>query len=156
VLVAANRQIDPSTGTIQIQALLPNPDGSLRPGAYGQVRIKRREAGHDVLVVPEKALLSVQGAYSVGVVGPDNKVQLRRVEVGPSVQGQRVVTSGIAEGDRIVVDGVQKISDGAVVEPKPAPPQASASAGPPPVPSGGPTPVASVATPATQTGGPKN
>jgi hypothetical protein len=130
---------------------LPNPDGSLRPGAYGQVRIKRREAGHGVLVVPEKALLSVQGAYSVGVVGPDNKVQLRRVELGPSAQGQRVVTSGILEGDRIVVDGVQKISDGAVVEPKPAPPQATASAVPP----GSPTPVASAA-PAPEAAASKN
>jgi multidrug efflux pump subunit AcrA (membrane-fusion protein) len=81
-----------------------------------------------VLVVPEKALMSVQGTYSVGVVGPDNKVTLHRVEVGPSVQGVRVVTSGIAEGDRVVVDGVQKISDGALVDPKPAPPPGSGSA----------------------------
>jgi membrane fusion protein (multidrug efflux system) len=145
VLVAANRQIDASTGTIQIQALLPNADGALRPGAYGQVRIKRREAGHDALVVPEKALVSIQGAYSVGVVGPDNKVRLHRVEVGPSAQGLRVITSGISEGDRIVVDGVQKISDGTVVDPKPAPPPV-ATGGPVNAPQGTPTPVASAAT----------
>jgi multidrug efflux system membrane fusion protein len=72
----------------------------------------------------------------VGVVGPDNKVKLQRVELGPTAQGLRVVTSGIAEGDKIVVDGVQKISDGALVDPKPAPPAASASA---------PAPVASAA-----------
>jgi membrane fusion protein (multidrug efflux system) len=131
VIVTANRQIDASTGTIQIQALLPNADGTLRPGAYGQVRIKRGDAGHDVLVVPEKALVSVQGTYSVGVVGPDNKVKLQRVELGPSAQGQRVVTSGIAEGDKIVVDGVQKITDGALVDPKPAPPAVPASAAAP-------------------------
>ncbi len=156
VLVAANRQIDPSTGTIQIQALFPNTDGALRPGAYGQIRIKRQEAGHDVLVVPEKALVSIQGAYSVGVVGPENKVQLHRVEVGPSVQGLRVVTSGIAEGDHVVVDGVQKISDGAVVDPKPAPPQASGSAGTSPPPPATPTPVASAATPAPPGAAQKN
>jgi membrane fusion protein (multidrug efflux system) len=145
VIVAANRQIDSSTGTIQIQALVPNTDGALRPGAYGQVRIKRRDAGHDVLVVPEKALVSVQGTYSVGVVGPDNKVQLRRVDVGASVQGMRVVNSGVAEGDKIVVDGVQRISDGAVVDPKPAPPPSSAASG-----SAAPAvaPVASAAAPA--------
>jgi membrane fusion protein (multidrug efflux system) len=128
VIVTANRQIDSSTGTIQIQALVPNSDGALRPGSYGQVRIKRRDGGRNALVVPEKALISVQGAYSLGVVGAENKVQLRRVEVGPSVQGIRVITSGVAEGERIVVDGVQKISDGAVVDPKPAPPQAPALA----------------------------
>ena len=142
VIVTANRQIDATTGTIQIQALIPNADGALRPGAYGQVRIKRRDAGHDVLVVPEKALVSVQGAYSVGVVGPDNKVQMRRVELGPSVQGLRVVTSGIAEGDKIVVDGVQKISDGALVDPKPAPPPTAGSA------AAAAAPVASAAAPA--------
>jgi membrane fusion protein (multidrug efflux system) len=134
VIVTANRQIDSSTGTIQIQALLPNPDGTLRPGGYGNVRIKRRDEGHDVIAVPEKALISVQGTYSLGVVGPDNKVQLRPVAVGPSVQGLRVIEKGVSEGDRIVVDGVQKISDGALVDPKTAPPPSaptSASAAPP-------------------------
>ncbi|MDP9000102.1 MAG: efflux RND transporter periplasmic adaptor subunit [Myxococcota bacterium] len=121
VIVAANRQIDSSTGTIQIQALAPNPSGILRPGGYGSVRIQRRDAGQAVLVIPEKALISVQGTFSAGVVGPDNKVQLRRLEVGPSVKGLRVVEKGIAEGDRVVVEGVQKISDGALVDPKAAP-----------------------------------
>jgi membrane fusion protein (multidrug efflux system) len=127
VVVAANRQIDVSTGTIQIQALIPNPDGGLRPGQYGRVRIRRQDAGTGVLTVPEKALISVQGTFSVGVVGPDNKVSLKRVELGPSGGGVRVVTKGVNEGDRIVVEGVQKISDGAVVVPKPAPAAASSS-----------------------------
>ena len=121
VLVTANRQVDPSTGTITLQVLVPNADGVLRPGQYGRVRLRRPEAGRDVVVVPEKALIPVQGTYSVGFVGGDNKVQMRRVELGPSAQGVRIVTKGLAEGDRIVVDGVQKISDGALVDPKPAP-----------------------------------
>jgi membrane fusion protein, multidrug efflux system len=121
VIVAANRQIDSSTGTIQLQALIPNPEGLLRPGQYGRVRIKRQDAGRDVLAIPERALISVQGTYSLGVVGPDNIVQVRRVDVGPSVQGLRVIQKGIAEGDRVVVDGVQKISDGALVDPRSAP-----------------------------------
>ncbi len=130
VMVAANRQIDPGTGTIQLQALVPNADAALRPGQYGRVRVRRQEAGRDMLVVPEKALLSVQGTYSVGVVGPDNKVQLRRLELGASVQGMRIVNKGIAEGDRIVVEGVQKISDGALVDPKPVPQGAAESSAP--------------------------
>ena len=121
VIVTTNRQIDPTTGTIQIQGLLPNGDGNLRPGQYGRVRIRRPEAGHDVLVVPEKALIPVQGTYSVALVAPDDKVQLRRVEVGPSVQGLRIIEKGVAEGDHIVVEGVQKVNDGAPVVPKPAP-----------------------------------
>jgi len=127
VIVTSNRQIDTSTGTIQIQALVPNGDGALRPGAYGQVRIRRTDEGKGVLVVPERALVSMQGAYSLGAVGPDNKVHLRRVEVGPTSRGLHVVISGVAEGDRIVVDGVQKISEGALVDPQPAPSQKSTS-----------------------------
>jgi membrane fusion protein (multidrug efflux system) len=130
VIVSVNRQIDPSTGTIQVQALVPNPEGILRPGGYGSVRIKRRDAGQGVLAVPEKALISVQGTFSLGVVGPDDKVALRRVEVGPSVNGLRVIQKGIEEGDRVVVEGVQKISDGARVDAKPAPPPGAPSASP--------------------------
>jgi membrane fusion protein (multidrug efflux system) len=129
VIVAYNRQIDPTTGTIQVQALVPNPEGSLRPGQYARVRIRRRDAGQNVLVVPEKALIPVQGTYSLGVVGSDDKVQIRRVEVGASAQGMRVVEKGIAEGERIVVEGVQKISDGVAVVPR-APPDAPVAASP--------------------------
>lgn len=127
IIVTANRQIDATTGTIQLQALVPNPDGFLRPGQYGRVRLRREGEGKNALSVPDKALISVQGQYSVGVVGDGNKVSMKRVDVGPSVNGTRLVTSGINEGDKVVVDGVQKISDGAVVTPKPAP-EATASA----------------------------
>jgi membrane fusion protein, multidrug efflux system len=127
VIVAVNRQIDPSTGTIQLQALVPNPEAVLRPGQFGRVRIPRQDAGRGVIAVPERALINVQGTYSVGVVGPDNKVQLRKVDVGPSVKGLRVVEKGLADGDRIVVDGVQRISDGALVDPRPAPDTPGAS-----------------------------
>ena len=121
VIVAANRQVDPSTGTLQVQALVANPELVLRPGQYAHVRMKRQNEGQDVLLVPEKALISVQGTYSVGVIGPDNKVKLHRVGLGSSAQGQRVVISGVSEGDRIVVEGVQKISEGALVIPMLAP-----------------------------------
>ena len=128
LIVAVNRQIDPSTGTLQVQALVPNPAGALRPGQYGRVRIRRQQAGQNVVVVPERALISVQGSYSVGVVDPDNKVHLRRVELGPSAEGLRLVEKGLSEGEHIVVDGVQKISEGAVVNPRAAP-QEDAGAG---------------------------
>jgi len=85
------------------------------------VRMRRQNEGKDALLVPEKALISVQGTYSVAVIGPDNKVHLRRVELGPSAQGQRVVSSGISDGDRIVVEGVQKVSEASLVNPVQAP-----------------------------------
>jgi membrane fusion protein (multidrug efflux system) len=118
VIVAVNRQIDSTTGTIQLQALFPNPDHLLRPGQYGRVRMRRHDAGGNVLVVPERALIQVQGTYSLAVVGPGNKVSLRKVEVGPNAGTQRIVTSGVTEHDQIVVEGVQKVTDGAVVVPQ--------------------------------------
>jgi hypothetical protein len=59
-------------------------------------------------------------------VGPNNKVQLKRVELGPASGGVRVVTNGVNEGERVVVEGVQKVSDGATVAPKEAPPATAA------------------------------
>jgi membrane fusion protein, multidrug efflux system len=129
-LVAANRQIDATSGTMQLQAFLPNPDGILRPGEYARVRIRRENEGKNVVVVPEKALVSVQGTYSVAVIGADNKVQLRRLELGTSTQGVRLVTSGLAGGERIVVDGLQRVADGATVDPRPASPAAAAALAP--------------------------
>jgi membrane fusion protein (multidrug efflux system) len=121
IVVAANRQIDASTGTIQLQALVANPERTLRPGQYAHVRIRRDDAGHDALVVPDKALISLQGSYSVAVVGPDNRVQLRRVVLGESSQGIQIIDQGVAEGDRVVIEGVQKVSDGLLVDPRTAP-----------------------------------
>ncbi len=124
-IVAVNRQIDATTGTTQLQALVPNPDGVLRPGEYARVRIRRENEGKGVVVVPEKALVSVQGSYSVAQIGPDNKIQMRRLELGAGTPGFRVVTSGLAGGEHIVVDGLQRVTDGAIVAPHPAPPAAT-------------------------------
>ncbi|HEY3256241.1 MAG TPA: efflux RND transporter periplasmic adaptor subunit [Polyangiaceae bacterium] len=120
VLVAANRQVDASTGTIQLQALFPNPDGALKPGQYGRVRIQREDQGQAALVVPEKALISTQGSFSLGVVGQDHHVHLKQVEIGAAARGMRIVTKGVSEGDQVVVEGLQKITEGSLVAPQPA------------------------------------
>jgi membrane fusion protein (multidrug efflux system) len=135
VIVAANRQVDPSTGTIQLQALFPNPDGLLRPGQYGRVRLRRPDIGPGTLVVPDKALAQVQGSYSVAVVGADNKVKMRRVEVGPVAGPLRIIKNGVTAGERVVVEGLQKVSDGTLVVALAAPVEV---AGPVPVPGAGP------------------
>ncbi len=128
VIVAANRQVDPTTGTIQLQALFPNPDGLLRPGQYGRVRMRRRDVGPGSLVVPDKALVQVQGSYSLAVVGSDSKVKLRRVEVGQVAGPLRIIKSGVSAGERVVVEGVQKVSDGTLVVAQVAPPEAAGPA----------------------------
>ena len=127
LLVSANRQVDASTGTIQLQALFPNSDGALRPGQYARVRIQREDQGKAALTVPEKALINVQGSYSVAVVGADHKAKLRQVELGPPSKGLRIVLKGLNEGENIVVDGTQKVTDDALVTPKPAPAPSAAN-----------------------------
>jgi membrane fusion protein, multidrug efflux system len=119
VVVAVNRQIDATTGTIQLQALFPNPGNLLRPGQYGRVRMRRGDSGANALVVPEKALLQVQGTYSLAVVGADHKVTLRRVEVGPAAGPLRIIASGVTAGEQVVAEGLQKVSDGITVVPQP-------------------------------------
>jgi membrane fusion protein (multidrug efflux system) len=122
IIVAVNRQIDASTGTLQVQALVGNVGDVLRPGQYARARIRASEAGHDELVVPQRALITVQGTFSVAVVGDDNKVHFRRVELGAASQGLQIVNGGVIAGERVVVEGVQKVSDGALVNAQPAPP----------------------------------
>lgn len=121
LVVAADRAIDPVTGTLQLEALFPNPEGLLRPGAFARVRLRRRDAGEQAVVISQKAIIDVQGQSSVAIIGPDDKITLKRVTLGPSVQNLRIVTSGLEGGERVVVEGTQKASDGAQVAPEPAP-----------------------------------
>ncbi len=102
--LAADREIDPKTGTIRISATFPNPDRTLRPGQYGRVRAETRYQT-DALLVPQRAVRELQGAFQVRVVGDDNKVATRTVTVGERVGSRWVVTDGLAAGARVVVEG---------------------------------------------------
>jgi RND family efflux transporter MFP subunit len=119
--LAADRQVDPRTGTIRISAVFPNPGNRLRPGQYGRVRAETRIVP-DALLVPQRALQEVQGAFQIRVVSPDNKVSTRPVKVGDRIAGRAIVEDGLKPGERVVVEGAQA-KDGTVVNPKPfAPP----------------------------------
>lgn len=120
-VVAADRAIDPTTGTILLQALVPNPDGLLRPNQFARARFQQSEEGRAALAVPEKALIVLQGTYSVAVVKPDQTIEYRRIEVGQGVGGLRVVKHGLNEGERVVVEGLQSIKEGVRVDAVPAP-----------------------------------
>jgi RND family efflux transporter MFP subunit len=114
----ADRQVDPGTGAIQMTALFPNPGNILRPGQYAMVRAV---AGEDkgALLVPQPAVSELQGGYEVVVVGGDNKVATRQVQVGERVETMWVITSGLKLGERVVVEGQQKLRSGTRVQPKP-------------------------------------
>ncbi len=119
-LDAVERNIDPTTGTLALQITFPNPQGVLRPGQYGRVRadVDMRKGA---LLVPQRAVQELQNLYSLAVVGPDNKVTFRNVKVGPREGSLWVIEEGLKPGERVVVEGLQRVREGAVVTPKPAP-----------------------------------
>ena len=114
----ADRQVDPSTGAIQMTALFPNPGNILRPGQYAMVRAVSGE-DKGALLVPQPAVTELQGGYEVVVVGNDNNVATRQVQVGERVGTMWVINGGLKPGDRVVVEGQQKLKSGMRVQPKP-------------------------------------
>jgi membrane fusion protein (multidrug efflux system) len=115
----ANRQVEVKTGTLLVVSLFPNPNSLLRPGQFAKVHAAV-EAKRDAVVVPQRAVQEVQGTYQVAVVGADNKVSIRPVKTGARVDNDWVIDEGLAAGERIVVDGLQRVRDGLIVNPKPA------------------------------------
>ena len=121
----ADRNVDVKTGTIMLAGLFPNPERLLRPGQFAKVAadVGLRKGA---ILVPQRAVWEVQGNSQVAVVGADNKVDIRPIQIGPRLGTQVVVEKGLALGDKVVVEGTQKVSAGQVVKPVPATPPASA------------------------------
>jgi membrane fusion protein (multidrug efflux system) len=114
----ADRQVDVKTGTLRLEGLFPNPGNILRPGQFARVRaITTRKK--DALLVPQRAVSELQGSYQVAVVGHDNKVEIRPVKVGERVGTQWIVDDGLKPGEKVVAEGVQRVSAGLMVNPKP-------------------------------------
>jgi RND family efflux transporter MFP subunit len=120
--LAADRDIDPKTGTIRISATFPNPGRTLRPGQYGRVRAETNTV-ENAIVVPQRAVTDVQGAPQVRIVGPDNRIATRPVKLGDRVGSGWIIGTGLQPGDRVVVEGAPA-ADGSVVNPKPWQPPA--------------------------------
>jgi membrane fusion protein (multidrug efflux system) len=116
-LVFVDRNVDPQTGTILLEAAFPNPGAIVRPGQYARVRVAvdRKPAA---ILVPQRAVSELQGIYNVAVVGGDDTVEIRMVKAGQRIGNLWVIDSGLKAGERIVVEGVQKVRPGAKVKPE--------------------------------------
>jgi membrane fusion protein, multidrug efflux system len=117
----ADREVNPATGAIRIAGVFPNPNNLLRPGGYGRIRASVNTR-NGALLVPQKAVIELQGSYQVAVVGDDNKVNIRPVTVGERVGKSWIVTQGLKAGERVVVEGLMKVRDGSPVKPVSADP----------------------------------
>lgn len=116
-LQLVDNQVDAKSGTLRVRAQFDNKDGALIPGQFAKLRMgqARNEAA---LLVNERAVGTDQDKRYVIVVGAGNQAEWRPVTLGASVNGLRVVTSGLKGGERIVVGGVQRVRPGSVLAPK--------------------------------------
>src|SRR5579859_1061684 len=115
----ADREVNPATGAIRIAGVFPNPNNLLRPGGYGRVRASVNTR-NGALLVPQRAVIELQGSQQVAVVGNDNKVNIRPVTVNERVGNQWIISGNVKPGEHVIVEGLQKVREGAMVNPKPA------------------------------------
>src|SRR5580704_16004941 len=112
-----DNRIDTGTGTIRARARFDNEDGSLIPGMFVSVRMGEG-ALDDALLVPESAIGNDQSKRFVFVVGDGKKAEYRTVQLGPQVNGSRVVLAGVKAGDRVILDHLQRLAPGLPVDPQ--------------------------------------
>lgn len=140
--MAADRQIDPRTGTIRISAAFPNRSHLLRPGQYGRVEATTQVVD-DALLVPQRAVSELQGGAQVRLVDAGNRVRVVNVTLGSRAGSRWIVTNGLDPGARVIVDGPQ-LRDDTVVRPQPYVAEAGTAAPTPapprPAPAGVPVP----------------
>jgi multidrug efflux system membrane fusion protein len=119
-LQLVDNQVDVHSGTVRVRAVFDNADGALIPGQFARLRMGQVKP-EQALLVNERAIGTDQDKKYVVVVGADNKVSYRPVQLGVNVDGLRIVTSGLQAGERIVVTGVQRVRPGALVAPQEIP-----------------------------------
>jgi RND family efflux transporter MFP subunit len=111
---AVDRNLDPKTGAIRFELIFPNPGNILRPGQFGKVRVTV-ETRKGTLVVPQEAVVELQGNYHVAVVDENNKVAIRPTKMGERFGALWEVTDGLKPGDKVIVQGGQKARPGSAV-----------------------------------------
>ncbi|HXV62802.1 MAG TPA: efflux RND transporter periplasmic adaptor subunit [Vicinamibacteria bacterium] len=116
-LVFVDRNVDPQTGTILLEASFPNPERIVRPGQYARVRAAV-DVKKGAILVSQRSVQELQGIYNVAVVKPDDTVDIRMVTPAERIGTLWVIDSGLNNGERVVVEGLQKVRPGAQVTPE--------------------------------------
>ena len=111
-----DRTVDPTTGTLKVEAAFPNPGGYLRPGQFARVRVAVAERENAILI-PQRAIQELQGAKTVLVVDEQNVVSVRTIKLGDKADKEIIVLDGLNPGDRVIVEGMQKVRPGSQVNP---------------------------------------
>jgi len=111
----ADREIDPSTGTLTIEASFPNPTGLLRPGLYVKARVLVSTFPKAVLV-PQRAVMQLQTLSQVFTVTDSSTLKARVVEVGAKINDAWIITKGLEPGERVAVIGTAAITPNSKIE----------------------------------------
>ena len=113
----ADRQVDPTTGAMTFEAAFPNPDKLLRPGQYVKIALVT-DVRKDALVIPQRAVIEMQGIYQVYVLGDSSKVHMQIINPGPSFKDGYIIEEGLKLGDKIAFGGNSLLKNGSVITPK--------------------------------------
>jgi RND family efflux transporter MFP subunit len=109
--------VDQSSGTVRARAEFLNPDGLIKPGQFGTIRIPGSPE-YPALLIPDESIVTDQSQKLVMTVTPDNKVVPKVIRPGPHELGLRIVRKGLTAEDRIVIDGLVRVRPGMQVKPK--------------------------------------
>jgi membrane fusion protein (multidrug efflux system) len=124
--VFIDRAVDAKTGTLRVRAEFPNPNKILRPGMFARIKVDLGTRP-DSILVPERAVAELQGKNFVWIIDADNKATQRAVKVGQGIDGKLLILDGIKPGELFVVEGLQKVREGALVQPKTVEPKGQVS-----------------------------
>jgi membrane fusion protein (multidrug efflux system) len=112
----ADRQVDPSTGAMTLEAQFKNEDNLLRPGQYVKLRLVT-EYRVKSLLIPQRAVTEMQGLFQVFTVTDSNKLEIKIIKPGPIYNMSYVVEQGLNQGDKIVIGGTQMLRSGSLINP---------------------------------------
>ena len=115
-----DNQLDVRTGTIRARAVLSNRAGRFTPGLFARVQLLG-SAEHEAVLIDDRAIGTDQNKRFVLVVGPEDKLQYRAVQLGRNIDGLRVIRQGLSKGDSIVISGLQRVRPGMQIKPVPGP-----------------------------------
>jgi membrane fusion protein, multidrug efflux system len=120
----ANREIDPTTGTLTLEATFPNPDKLIRPGQFARVRFVI-ETRKDAMLVPLRAVSELQGTYMVYVINNENKVETKMVQASQRYGEYWIIDSGLELTDRVALIGNIMLKVNTLVTPVPVKPDST-------------------------------
>jgi RND family efflux transporter MFP subunit len=112
-----DNRVDPNTGSILLRAVFPNDDGRIVPGLFARIRVPLSNR-HPAVLVAERAIETDQAQKYVLTVTSSNTVAYQAVTLGPTVDGKRIVRSGLLAGDKIIVNGIERVRPGMRVTPE--------------------------------------